>query len=40
VSAVPNRDNTGIPPALVIVLIIVVLFLLYLGLSGPAGVRF
>jgi len=38
--AVPGPRNTEIPPALIIALIVVVVLLLFLGLSGPAGVRF
>jgi hypothetical protein len=37
---VPGPRNTEIPPALIIALIVVVLLLLYLGLSGPSAVRF
>ena len=36
----PGPRNTEIPPALIIALIVVVVLLLFLGLSGPAGVRF
>jgi hypothetical protein len=37
---VPGPKNSEIPVALVILLIVVVVFLLYLGLSGPSAVRF
>jgi hypothetical protein len=37
---VPGRKDTDIPVVLIIALIVVVVFLLYLGLSGPANVRF